>query len=85
MKRELPADLVEKLCCPETHQALRLASAGELEKLRQLAEQGKLSSQSGQKVSRFEQVLIREDATLGYLVDEGIPVLLPAQAISIRL
>jgi len=80
----IDSELLKILCCPETHQELRLAEPAVINKLNGLIAAGSLTNRAGQPVK--EQVdggLVRADGKLLYpirrnlpvmLVDEGIPL-----------
>ena len=63
--------LLEILCCPVTHQPLRLADTQTLERAR---------AKSGRAVS---ELLLREDGQVAYPVVNGIPLLVPEEAIAL--
>jgi uncharacterized protein YbaR (Trm112 family) len=63
--------LLEILCCPVTRQPLRVADAATADRVRAAA---------GREVS---EVLVREDGTAAYPVVQGIPVLVPEEAIAL--
>ena len=77
-------DLLKILCCPETHQEVRLAEAAVIDKLNQQIAASALNNRAGQPVQeKLEGGLIRADGKFLYpirrnipmmLVDEGIPV-----------
>ena len=77
-------DLLKILCCPETHQELRLAEPGVIDKLNQQIAAGALKNCAGQVVEeRIDGGLVRTDGKILYpirgkipvmLVDEGIPL-----------
>jgi len=78
-------ELLERICCPETHQPLRLAEAGVVDKLNALvgAERG-LSNRAGKPVETpLEGGLIREDGKWLYPIVHGIPILLIDEAIDV--
>lgn len=60
-------DLLELLCCPITHQLLRLATE----------EERKKTPAAG------DEALIREDGQVLYPIRNGIPLLVPSEAIPI--
>ena len=80
----IDSDLLKILCCPETHQELRLAEPAIIENLNGQIAAGTLSNRAGQPVKeKIEGGLIRADGKLLYpirrnlpimLVDEGIPL-----------
>jgi uncharacterized protein YbaR (Trm112 family) len=78
------ADLLEILCCPETHQEVRLAEPALVDKLNQQIAAGGVKNRAGQLVQeKLDGGLIRADGKVLYpirgkipvmLVDEGIPL-----------
>jgi uncharacterized protein YbaR (Trm112 family) len=80
----MDTELLKILCCPETHQELRLAEPVLIEKLNQQIEAGALKNRSGQPVQeKLDGGLVRADGKMLYpirgkipvmLVDEGIPL-----------
>jgi uncharacterized protein len=81
----IDAELLKTLCCPKTHQELRLAEPAVVDKLNQQIAAGALKNRAGQPVpERIDGGLIRADGRILYpirrnipvmLVDEGIPLL----------
>jgi uncharacterized protein YbaR (Trm112 family) len=77
-------DLLKILCCPETHEVVRLAEAAVIDKLNGQIAAGIATNRAGQPVKeKIEGGLIRADGKLLYpirrnlpvmLVDEGIPL-----------
>ena len=63
----IPFDMLQLLSCPVTHQPLREATRDELKAFDQVLAEG----------------LIREDGQVIYPVRNGIPLLLPGEAIPI--
>lgn len=77
-------ELLAILRCPESLQPLRLADKGTVERLLQQARQGALQNLRGEKVADdFEALLWREDGKRGYLVRDGIPVMLIDEAVEL--
>ena len=80
----IDADLLEILCCPETHQEVRLAELAVVDKLNQQIAASAVKNRAGQPVQeRIAGGLIRADGKILYpirgkipvmLVDEGIPL-----------
>ena len=78
----IDASLLKILCCPETHQGLRIAEATLLEKLNDRIAAGKLQNRAGRPVTeRLESGLIRVDGQCLYPVRHDIPILLVDEAI----
>jgi uncharacterized protein len=77
-------DLLKILCCPETHQAVRLAEPEVIGRLNRQIAADALKNRAGQPVQeQIEGGLIRSDGKLLYpirhdilvmLADEGIPL-----------
>ena len=62
-------ELLEILCCPVTHQALRIADEAEL------------MSASAKASRLISEGLIREDGKILYPISDGIPLLVPEEGI----
>ena len=78
----IDAELLKILCCPETHQDLRLADQSLVENLNTQIAAGALKNRSGQPVSeKLEAGLIRSDGKFLYPVRQDIPVMLVDEAI----
>jgi len=74
-------ELLEILVCPETNQAVRPAPADVIERLNGEIGAGRLRNRGGDKVNdSIAEALLREDGRVLYVVDDGIPVMLPDQA-----
>ena len=79
----LPADLLDILCCPSSHQPLLPLSAKRLARLNQEILNGevvRVDHEPAQKA--LTAALITRDGKLVYPVESGIPVLLSEQAIA---
>jgi len=78
------AELLEILVCPETKQPVTLAGADVLARVNAEIDAGTLRNRGGDPVGkRIEEALIREDRKVLYLVDDGIPVMLIEESISL--
>jgi uncharacterized protein YbaR (Trm112 family) len=79
-------ELVSLLCCPETHQDLRLAEAALLDELNRQIAAGCLKNRAGQVVSeKLSEGLVRSDGKLLYPIRQDIPVMLLNEAIPLGL
>ena len=75
-------DLLKILCCPETHQEVRLAEPVVIEKGNAQIAAGKLANRAGQPVKEaIEGGLIRADGKLLYPIRRNIPVMLVDEGI----
>ena len=75
-------ELLAILRCPESLQPVRLAEDATVQRLLQQARQGVLQNLQGSQVSPdFEALLVREDGKRGYLVRDGIPVMLVPEGV----
>ncbi|MEE2614394.1 MAG: Trm112 family protein [Verrucomicrobiota bacterium] len=74
--------LLELICCPETHQPLKLVDADLVSELNQRIEAGVLVNRSGGKLEqKIDEGLIREDGKVLYPVRQNIPTLLIEQGV----
>jgi len=75
-------ELLNILCCPETHQPLLAAPAELLVSLNERILQGNICNRSGRAITeRCEAGLLRQDGKAMYPVRGGLPILLVAEAI----
>lgn len=75
-------ELLKILCCPETHQELRLAEPAVIDKLNGQIATGTLKSRAGQPVQeKLEGGMIRADGKFLYPIRGDIPVMLVDDAI----
>jgi len=75
-------DLLKILCCPETHQDVRLAEPAVIAKLNRQIAAGKLTNRVGQPVKEaIDGGLIRADGKLLYPIRRNIPVMLVDEGI----
>ncbi len=78
----IDADLLKILCCPETHQEVRLAEPAVIEKLNAQIAAGALRNRAGQPVQeKIEGGLVRADGKFVYPIRRDIPVMLVDEAI----
>ncbi len=77
-------DLLDILVCPETKQPVAPASDEVLARINSQIEAGKLRNRGGDSVSKaISEGLLREDGTILYVVDDGIPVMLIEESIEL--
>ena len=70
--------------CPRTGQVLEVAASDVLQQCQTLAAAGRLMFNSGSPVSgALTELLITADGKVAYVVEQGIPRLLPELAISL--
>ena len=75
-------DLLSILCCPETHQDVRLAEPALIDKINAQIAAGALKNRAGQPVQeKIDAGLIRADGKFLYPVRKDIPVMLVDEAI----
>ena len=74
--------LLELLRCPQTGQKLSVATPDAFDRLLERQKAGTLMHANGDPVSRvFKVALITEDGSRGYVVSDGIAILLISEAI----
>jgi len=77
-------ELLEILVCPETRQPVKQASADQLSQLNARVRDGSLRNRGGTPVDdALTEGLVREDGTVLYPVDDGIPVMLIEESIEL--
>jgi len=75
-------DLLEILCCPETHQALVLAEGATVAMINQQIARGEARNRAGQPVhAAIEGGLVRSDKKFLYPIRRDIPIMLIDEAI----
>jgi uncharacterized protein len=78
----IDSELLKILCCPETHQPVRIAESALVEKLNRQIASGGLQNRSGQPVKeKIDAGLVRSDGKFLYPVRQRIPVMLIEEAI----
>jgi uncharacterized protein YbaR (Trm112 family) len=81
----IDADLLSILCCPETHQEVRLAEPAVVEKLNQQIAAGALKNRAGQSVpEKLDGGLVRADGKFLYPILGKVPVMLVDEAIPLQ-
>ena len=77
-------ELLNALCCPETHQPISLADAATLEKLNQGIATGVVRNRRGDTIKeKIEKGLIRQDGKSLYPIRNQLPLLLIEEAIPV--
>jgi uncharacterized protein YbaR (Trm112 family) len=78
----IDSELLRILCCPETHQDVRLAEQAVIDKLNGQIAAGNLKNRVGQPVQgKIDGGLIRADGKYLYPIRRNIPVMLVDEAI----
>ena len=78
------AELLKILCCPETHQEVRLAEPSMIANLNQKIASGTLKNRAGQVVAdAIDGGLVRLDGKFLYPIRRQIPVMLVDEALPI--
>jgi uncharacterized protein len=78
----MKAELLEILCCPETHQPVSLAPNEMIANLNERISAQTILNRAGEKVTEaIDGGLIREDRKFLYVIRKEIPVMLIDQAI----
>jgi uncharacterized protein YbaR (Trm112 family) len=84
-KRSFDVELLKILCCPETHQELRLADGSLVERLNQQITAGKLRNRAGRTLTgKIDGGLVCADGKYLYPLRNQIPVLLVDEAIALE-
>ena len=78
----IPESLLDILCCPVSHEPLRPLEKGRIGKLNDEIDQGRLLYVDGSTVDKpIAEALVSRDGKVVYVVDRGIPILLPDRGI----
>jgi uncharacterized protein YbaR (Trm112 family) len=78
----IDSGLLKILCCPETHQEVRLAEAALIEKVNSQIAAGTLNNRAGQPVQeKIDAGLVRADGKYLYPIRRNIPVMLVDEGI----
>ena len=77
-------DFLAMLVCPTTRQPLREASEAEIGKVNEAIAQGSARNRGGNKVvDPLQAALGTEDGAWLYPIQDGIPILLAAEAVAV--
>jgi uncharacterized protein YbaR (Trm112 family) len=75
-------ELLKILCCPETHQDVRLAEPAVIDKVNAQIAAGAVTNRAGQPVKeKIESGLVRADGRFLYPIRRNIPVMLVDEGI----
>ncbi len=78
----IDAELLKILCCPETHQEVRVADQAVIDKLNRQIAAGTLKNRAGQPVQeQIDSGLVRADGKYLYPIRRNIPVMLVDEGI----
>lgn len=81
----IDAELLKILCCPETHQEVRVADSALVEKVNHQVASGSLTNRAGQPVKeKLDGGLLRADGKFLYPIRKSIPVMLVDEAIPLE-
>ena len=76
--------LLEILCCPVTHKGLSLARKDLLDSVNSAIQDGKLTNHDGTVLeTNLSEALVTDDGKRLYPVNDGIPVLLEGESVSL--
>lgn len=79
-------ELLSILCCPETHQPVKVADAALLDRLNRRVVSGELQNRGGKVVrEKIEAGLVREDRQVLYPVCNDIPIMLVEESIRLPM
>lgn len=82
----VPPELLEILCCPESHQTVREASAEVVAEVNRAIRAGTVKNREGAAVAEeIEGGLVREDGACLYPVRNGIPIMLVGERLALPL
>ena len=76
--------LLSILCCPATHKGLSIAGGDLMNSVNEAIDEGRLRNRNGSILDgRFDEALVTDDGKLLYPVNDGIPVLLEGESVSL--
>lgn len=76
--------LLSIICCPVTHKGLTLAGAEQLQRINRAIADGELRNRDGAVLSSaLKEALITDDGKTMYPINDGIPVLLEGESVSL--
>lgn len=77
--------LLAILCCPVTHKGLSLARREQLDKINRAIAAGSLCNRDGTVLTgALREALVTDDGKTLYPVNDGIPVLLEGESVSME-
>ena len=77
--------LLSILCCPVTHKGLALAKSDLLSKVNDAITSGSLENRDGETLTgALKEALITDDGKILYPVNDGIPVLLEGESVTLE-
>jgi uncharacterized protein len=80
----LDPQLLALLVCPATHQDVKLAPVGEVERLIQAIRDGEVRTVAGKAAdAALNGALVREDGAVAYPIRDGIPVMLVDEGLAV--
>lgn len=76
--------LLSILCCPVTHKGLHLAKADLLARVNEMIGKGKVQDNEGRVLSAaLSDALVTDDGKILYPINDGIPVLLEGESVTL--
>ena len=76
--------LLSILCCPVTHKGLNLAKSDLLSRVNSAIASGSLENRDGKALSEtLQEALVTDDGKVLYPVNDGIPVLLEGESVTL--
>jgi uncharacterized protein YbaR (Trm112 family) len=76
--------LLSILCCPVTHKGLMVAKSDLIAKVNTAITAGSLENRDGQTLSgALKEALVTDDGKILYPVNDGIPVLLEGESVTL--